>query len=254
MRNKLSIVTCIGIACMSTISLAAIPAKALPGRARLRDESLCVVIAQVARIDRSVPMPGKQLEPPARLMCDLEILSEYRDRLRPGSHIRVSGSPGLQGSNPRIFPDIRAGQYVIIALETGSEPGQFEYAGKLSVPMGIHLPTVIGKDDVVRAINGMRRCREITDGPEIQAGDDVPLLRDNNYYIWSIGASVLTARGRTEDVSALRDEYRRSGLSVREALWLDYLLTILPEANRPSLAERHQLLITALRKMITDEK
>lgn len=219
------------------------------GNAHLNVAGSRIILGRVNAIEYPHPQAGRKIPFPVPVAYRAEVLCECQRRVAEGTAIRIFGEWGVEGSNPKEIPLLKPGAVFLMAVAATADKDVFEFDGWSCLPIGLTIPAEVAPSDIADLKAGLLTLGT-TAKRDLPSGKDVDtILQSGNYYVWALGEACIATSGTTQDADKLVRIANKDALTARQVLWQDYCFDLLPEAVRPSMVVRHQLLLKCLRRV-----
>lgn len=244
--KKCCLVLMVAVVVLSAVATTfAVSAPPPPGHGYLSDRY--IILAKVLHV-RSQKVN--------RLITDyfyrVRVLCEYRDQLKPGTTISITGQRAYLQTGSTFIPIMQRGVYFLMGVDRTSKPGVFVYNLDMlppeHTPIGVTLPSPVRRNAVAQlkqALGYLGHSRPWAKGRAIGNAQAAKLRHSKNYYLWALGTWAIAKSGNRNDVLNLLYDLQRFDspgfpaqlppISPRRALWIDYCVRhAAPPPHRPS--------------------
>jgi len=221
------------------------------GNAHLQLAGSRIILGRVNAIEYPHPQAGKQIAFPVPVTYRAEVLCECQRRAPEGAEVRIFGEWGVEGTNPKEIPLLKPGAVFLIAVVVTPDKDVFEFDGWSFLHIGLTIPAEVAPSDIADLKAGLLAFGDAAKRDTgLPARKDIDtMLQSGNYYVWALGEACIAISGTKQDADKLVGLANKDAMSARQVLWQDYCFDLLPEAVRPSILVRHQLLLKCLRRV-----
>ncbi len=189
---------------------------------------------------------------------NLDVILEWRQRLRVGERIRVIGRIYDTALHPEYdLPVWSKGSTVLVLAKGLAAPGQLHYVSREIIPIGLRTGSTVPGANVAAVREGLVQMEKFllrTAAGEAAKQMVVTYRASENYCLWAMGTAFWARTVVAERIRAEAEALAEKGDDAARMLWMDYLLdhAVLPD-NRPPALWRVGWLRMWLRKSVAKE-